>query len=191
MRKKMMALLAGAMLMMATSAMATQISGNINFSGALNLVGGSSLSSATGIHFDNPALVIDGGTGIYASIPSYPSAGLLGATTVTFQDFSYNPILTPSPVSPLWTLIYGTNTYDFDLSSISGVTATSITGTGFLSATGYEDTLGSWILTTQNGTGTLSFSATSAVPEPGTMMLFGIGMLGLAVYGKRRMNKES
>lgn len=29
------------------------------------------------------------------------------------------------------------------------------------------------------------------VPEPGTMMLLGIGMLGMAVYGKRRMNKES
>jgi hypothetical protein len=31
----------------------------------------------------------------------------------------------------------------------------------------------------------------SAVPEPGTMMLLGMGMLGLAVYGKRRMNKEA
>jgi hypothetical protein len=30
---------------------------------------------------------------------------------------------------------------------------------------------------------------TTLVPEPGTMMLTGIGMLGLAVYGKRRMNK--
>lgn len=29
------------------------------------------------------------------------------------------------------------------------------------------------------------------VPEPGTMMLLGFGMLGLAVYGKRRMNRES
>jgi hypothetical protein len=29
------------------------------------------------------------------------------------------------------------------------------------------------------------------VPEPGTMMLLGLGMFGLAIYGKRRMNKEA
>lgn len=29
------------------------------------------------------------------------------------------------------------------------------------------------------------------VLEPGTMMLLSVGMLGLAVYGKRKMNKEA
>lgn len=36
-----------------------------------------------------------------------------------------------------------------------------------------------------------AYSPTTPVPEPGTMMLLGIGMLGMAVYGKRRMNKEA
>lgn len=34
-------------------------------------------------------------------------------------------------------------------------------------------------------------SDVSAVPEPGTMVLLGIGLLGMAIYGKRRMNKEA
>lgn len=41
---------------------------------------------------------------------------------------------------------------------------------------------------------TQSFTAregAAPVPEPGTMMLLGFGMLGLAVFGKRRMNKEA
>jgi len=32
---------------------------------------------------------------------------------------------------------------------------------------------------------------TAPVPEPGTMLLLGFGMFGLAIFGKRRMNKES
>lgn len=33
-------------------------------------------------------------------------------------------------------------------------------------------------------------SSNNPVPEPGTIILFGMGMFGLAIYGKRRVNKE-
>lgn len=36
-----------------------------------------------------------------------------------------------------------------------------------------------------------AFSPTTPVPEPGTMMLLGIGVFGMAVYGKRKMNKKT
>ena len=86
MKKQIVALLVGAMLTMATSAMATLIDGSINFIGGMTLTGGSTLPTATGIHFTY-GMVSDGSTGIYSNVPGLPT----GVTNVTFKDFSYSP----------------------------------------------------------------------------------------------------
>jgi hypothetical protein len=191
--KRIIALLAGVALMsLTTSAMAIPITGSIAFTGALELVGPAvplNTQDATGIHFDNPGLVTTGATGTYATIPGFPTF----LTLVTFKDFSFAPGLS-SPVNPLWTLSSGGNTFDFILTSVAATRIAPngllLNGTGILQATGYDDTAGSWGLTTQDGSGKiLSFSAASAdppVPEPCTLLFLGAGLLALTIFGKRR-----
>lgn len=190
MKKQIVALLAGAMLMLATSSMASPISGNISFVGDLNLTGDSSpvlASNATGIDFVS-AITYGGKGGDYASVP-------LG-TPVTFSDFTFYPS-SLLPINDLWSFTSGGKTYNFDLLAVTAshdpVNTLALNGTGLLEITGFDNTPGTWSLTTQDGKeGTLTFSsqasAVAPVPEPGSVMLLGVGLLGFAIFGKRRMN---
>jgi hypothetical protein len=86
----------------------------------------------------------------------------------------------------------GVYSYDFSLTSIdySG----SLLGTLDLWADGrigvfVSSTFGDFYL--DKSTLTVSGNdGVAPVPEPGTMVLLGFGLLSLAIYGKRRMNKE-
>jgi hypothetical protein len=191
MKNPITALLAGALLMIATSAMAIPINGNISFFGALGLIGPNApvvAANATGVHFTS-GFVYGGKTGDYSSVSDF--------TPVIFSDFAFSPNLIPSKVVGLWSVTSGLKSYSFDLLSVTASNVPSNTlalnGSGILHITGFDDTPGFWSLTAQDGViGDLTFSAASTtVPEPGTMVLLGFGMLGLAIYGKRRMNKES
>lgn len=192
MRTRIVALLAAAVLMIASSAMATPISGTVSFFGLLGLTGPTAsvvAANATGVDFKY-GFVFGGKTGDYGAVYDF--------TPVAFTDFVFSPNLIPAPVVGLWSFNSGSKIYSFDLYNVTASNVPSNTlalnGTGLMHITGFDNTPGSWSLTTQDGVeGKLVFSAASIVPvpEPGTMMLLGFGMLGLAIYGKRRMNKES
>jgi hypothetical protein len=229
MGKQMVALLAGAMLMMATSAMAIPtltlsdgvvtkviedgssldadgaLDGNVTFVGA---VGSTWLYNVS--------------TGIFGAVPGTPAMDLntadtsgkcktktrpavsgVGTLTITFSELVTDAWTGPGATTHVGgTLLTGTgNNVKFE-TRINGVSqdimsfqqpGVSFSGDSSFSynATGHD--LIEMIATIHHeGFGTTSFDyALNPVPEPGTMMLLGFGMLGLAVYGKRRMNKEA
>lgn len=173
--------------MFAATASAALIVGEIQFEGSSQLTDGAyspalTFASAKGLQFSDVT--------VKYSIGDF--AGNNGATA-GYQDFIFDSFT--GPVTPLWTV----GKFSFNLETLEIVTHTAdflgLKGLGMLSADGFDDTKGAWILSSQTATGLtgITFSAASAapvaVPEPGTLLLLGSGMAGLALYRRRTMNK--
>ena len=64
-----------------------------------------------------------------------------------------------------------------------------LSGSGYITGAGFEDTAGSWNLTANTLGALFNFSsgtASVAVPEPGTLALLGLGLLLFAGTSTRR-----
>jgi hypothetical protein len=238
MRKQMVALLAGAMLIMgmATAASALQIKfQQTGFADlVVNDVDSDGSIEVNNLSYGNFKITFIGGN---SSLPGNPGANTLylsdfkimntfaGAKTLTTSisdtGYSLNPLYS-NPDNAL---------FNFAVSGQSNVASTSASFKSYLDTTnalfGTAQNLGTWnpnplstassnTISTLTSVASNPFSLTEVisvtqgksindshfsqfsagidvapVPEPGTMMLLGIGMLGMAVYGKRRMNKEA
>ena len=170
---------------------AAQITGTISFGGEANPAAGEDWVTTTMVDFSSP-IIVSGGTGDYAGLANTP---------VTFTDFTFEPVLSPNPVSPLWTFTTGGTTYSFTLSTIA-VTSEGydinqdsfliLSGSGTLSISGVinrDATFGTFQFSGNETAGDFSFSASNAArptPEPGTVGLFGLALLGLGGAVRRR-----
>ena len=177
-------LVISAMLAQAASAAPIIGSGSVSMAGGFTPVGpGTDLSTAKGVHFlpAGPGNVIvtgPGGTGSFVSLTT--------GTTGSIHDFNFTPF---TPVGHFLTI----GGFTFNLDSVTVVAQTGsfldLHGTATVSEAGFADTTASFDFSGQGGgaPATFSWSATaaSAVAEPMTLGILGIGLAGFGFLRRR------
>lgn len=116
------------------------------------------------------------------ALATFGASGLGTATTATFTAYlgTNNTLFEKSTSLGQWGPL-----------DLTGASSTILTPT---TLSDHPFSLTEEILLTQESGTSASYNANvtvAPVPEPGTMVLLGAGLLGLAIYGKRRMNKDA
>ena len=203
--KRCVIVMMGLLALVATQAEAAPITGGISFIGDATSTGGANWATATGIDFTGCSLCTGANTGKEGFVENTSGnfAGTAG-TFVDFTDFSFSPTLVPDPVT-VWTFTSGGLTYSFVMDTVqvdsqgtglSGQSFLTLSGSGMIFLTGFDPTPGFFLFTGQESGGVFSVSSSSfaqgggsgiaEVPEPGTVLLLGIGLIALATTLKRR-----
>ncbi|MBT8131925.1 MAG: PEP-CTERM sorting domain-containing protein [Gammaproteobacteria bacterium] len=178
--------LATAILLLPFAANAVPIDGSIGLGGDMDLTcsggGTCTVNNADGIAFI--------GNGNVNSVSGDFATTILVGDDALMNDFGFDPL---DLNNPLWAV----GGFSFAITAIdsinridtSGADFLLLSGSGLISAAGFDDTLGTWTFSADSADGIdfawSSTAAPSPAPEPGILMLLGMGLIGS--IGARRL----
>ena len=147
------------------------------------------VGTATGISFSGSTLPIFSGANAFVTAGSGSFAGTIGSL-VNFHNFNFSPL---GSQTTLWSFVSGGINYALKMTTANVVSQNSnqinLTGGAILTATGstnFAPTIGSFQFTANASGSSFSYSSSAQVPEPASLALFGIGILGIGFSQIRR-----
>ncbi len=182
-----------AALLVASGAQAAQVHGAFSISGfGWAPTGGTGIIDSTGVNFSTVApgyeFIYSIGTCV-GDFCGLLSENLFNPSGGNIQDFVYDPLA--GSIAAFWTLEdVNDQIFSFQLDSVTirkrDNNSLVLSGRGVLTHPDFDPTEGVWEFSGQQSGGSFSWSASNSfVPEPGTLALLGLGLLGLGVSRRR------
>jgi len=166
---------------MVSTAHAGAISGELQLMGTGTYVGGTDYSSATGVNIS--------------------TFGLDDKAIVTRATGGFSDVVTPGSFINMYDITFGAlgdvwevGTLKFTLHSITGIGSEVIAGIGKITDSavgGYEDVTAFFDLKFSGGGAAFTFASSTSVPEPGTILLMGLGLLFVVGGSLLKVNKPN